>query len=77
MTSCSTRQGLIDDHILGIIEDDAGNLWMSTNNGVMRASREELNDFSAGKIRFVTPAYYDESDGMASRQCVGGNQPSS
>jgi AraC-like DNA-binding protein len=77
MMSCSTQQGLVDDHILGVLEDDAGSLWMSTNNGVMRASRQEFDDYFSGKTHFVTPAIYDESDGMASRQGIGGNQPSS
>ncbi len=77
MTSWTTKEGLVDNYIFSINEDDNGNLWMGTSKGVSRVSRKELNDFSEQKIRSIHSTYYDEADGMASRQCVGWGQPSS
>lgn len=77
MTSWTIKEGLVDNYIFSINEDDSGNLWMGTSKGVSRVSRKELNDFSEQKIRSVHSTYYDEADGMASRQCVGWGQPSS
>lgn len=77
MTSWTTKEGLVDNYIFSINEDNSGNLWMSTSKGVSRVSRKELSDFSEQKIPSVHSTYYDEADGMASRQCIGWGQPSS
>jgi AraC-like DNA-binding protein len=77
MTSFSTKEGLLDNYIISIEEDDNENLWMSTYKGVFKVGLRDLNDFSAQKIRSVHSTSYGELDGMASRQCLGGGQPSS
>lgn len=77
MTSFTAKQGLLDNTIFSIEEDENKNLWMSTAKGVFKANLGELNDFSEQKIRSVHSTSYAESDGMASRQCLGGGQPSS
>lgn len=76
MKTCTTQDGLPDNYILSITEDDIGYLWMSSYNGVFRIFRDELNEYFENKIARVMPACYDESDGMGSRQCRGGSQPS-
>lgn len=76
MTSCTTEEGLTDNYIFSITEDDRGNLWMSSYSGVFRVTRKELSDFSENKIPSITPTCYDEVDGMVSQQCSGGGQPS-
>jgi ligand-binding sensor domain-containing protein/AraC-like DNA-binding protein len=68
--------GLPDDSILGITADGAGDLWLSTGNGVLRIKREELNGAAGRHPAFVHAAWFDETDGMASRQCAGPSQPS-
>ena len=74
--SITKEAGLPDDSILGITGDRGGNLWMSTPSGVLRIRRKDLNDFSEKKIAAVQAAWFDETDGMPSRQCVGTGQPS-
>ncbi|MCU4174569.1 ligand-binding sensor domain-containing protein [Carboxylicivirga sp. N1Y90] len=55
--SYSSDQGLAGDITWGILEDDAGCLWISTNNG--------LSCFEKDKKRFTN---YNEADGLVSRE---------
>src|SRR5205085_4566885 len=38
-TSFKTKDGLFDDSIWSIVEDDSGNLWMSSNRGLFRSRK--------------------------------------
>ena len=71
----TTAEGLRDNYIYSLTEDGFGNLWMSTNRGVMRISLKVLNDYALGKIRYLVPSFYDEAEGMAGSQCSGEGQP--
>ena len=71
----STKDGLFDDLIFQILEDARGNLWMSCNKGIFRVSKQELNDFAAGKITSLTSVAYDKNDGMKASECNGSAQP--
>jgi len=71
----STRDGLFDDSIFAILEDDNGYFWMSCNKGIFRVSRQQLDDFAEGLAPKVTSVAYGRSDGMQSRECNGGTQP--
>ncbi|MCX7753491.1 MAG: ATP-binding protein [Blastocatellia bacterium] len=73
-TVYTTDHGLPDNVIYQILEDGQGNLWMSSNRGIFRVSRKELNDLAQGKIASVTPLVYGTADGMKSPECNGGNQ---
>jgi signal transduction histidine kinase/ligand-binding sensor domain-containing protein len=72
----STQQGLVDDAIYSILEDHSGDFWFSCNLGVFRVSRHDLNTLAHGKIEHVNPSIFDTADGMRSRECNGGIQPS-
>ena len=74
-TACTTKNGLIDDYIYGIAEDSRGSLWMSTNRGIMRINREDIFNFAQGKTDCLYPSFYDENNGMASRQGSSGAHP--
>ena len=52
-----TKDGLPNDIIYGILEDDAGNLWLSTNNGISK--------FNPGSETFKN---YDLGDGLQSNE---------
>ncbi|MCP5053371.1 MAG: histidine kinase, partial [bacterium] len=71
----TNKEGLFDDALHAILEDDRGNFWMSCNRGIFRVSQKELNDFCDGKIKTVHSISYNEKDGMKSRECNGGSQP--
>ena len=56
------EDGLPDDAIYGILEDDQGNLWLSTNNGLSR--------FNPTQETFRN---YDREDGLQSNEFNGGS----
>lgn len=75
MITFTTWQGLLDDTISQILEDDNGNLWLGCDHGIFRVSKTELNNFAGGKIDFVHPRAYGTSDGMPAEECSGGFCP--
>ena len=75
-TSYTVEHGLYDDNVFAILEDDAGNLWMSCNVGIFRVSKRELNDYAAGKIKSISCISYGTADGMKTFECNGGYQQS-
>jgi diguanylate cyclase (GGDEF)-like protein len=70
----TTRDGFFHDSPFKVLEDGKGNLWASCTKGIFRISRQELDDFDAGRIERLTCAAYDEADGMRSSECNGGFQ---
>ena len=74
-TTLTTRNGLLDDNVFAILEDENGFFWMSSNKGIFRVSRQQLDDFAEGLQTKVSAIAYGKSDGMADRECNGGTQP--
>jgi len=68
-------QGLFDEVIHAILEDDAGRMWMSTNRGIFWVAREELTAVVEGRLDHVQSIAYTEADGLRSREANGGTQP--
>lgn len=68
-TSYRMKDGLPDDAVHGILEDNHGNLWMSTNKGLSRFSRKTrtFKNYGAGaglqSLEFVFNSYLKTSDG--------------
>ena len=75
--SITMRQGLFDDIVWSIREDDLGNFWMSSNRGIFRAKRSELIAVADGTLSRVESRSYGVADGMESSECNGGSQYSS
>lgn len=69
--------GLYNSGVFAIEEDDAGFFWISSNRGIYRVSKNELNAFADGKISKINSVGYGKEDGMLSTECNGGRQPSS
>jgi signal transduction histidine kinase/ligand-binding sensor domain-containing protein/CheY-like chemotaxis protein len=76
LTWVGTEQGLNDNVAYSILEDGNGDLWVSTNRGICRVAKRQLNDFAAGRIPRVVVHVYGVSDGMRSNECNGDTQPS-
>jgi signal transduction histidine kinase/ligand-binding sensor domain-containing protein len=74
-TRYTTRGGLYNDGVFQILEDSRGNFWMSSNRGIYRVRKQELNDFAEGKLRSITSVAYGKSDGMLNAECNGGRWP--
>lgn len=69
------ENGLFNNGVFAILEDDRNNFWMSSNRGIYRVSKQELNDFADGKIPKLNSVSYDEKDGMLNAECNGGRIP--
>jgi signal transduction histidine kinase/ligand-binding sensor domain-containing protein len=74
-TRYTTKDGLFNNGVFQILEDDFGWFWMSSNRGIYRVRKQELEDFAAGKIKAITCLAYNKSDGMPSSECNGGRWP--
>jgi diguanylate cyclase (GGDEF)-like protein len=66
------QDGLLDERVWQILSDDTDNLWMSSNLGVYRLSRSDIEEFFAGARAQVTSQVFGTADGMASAECNGG-----
>jgi signal transduction histidine kinase/ligand-binding sensor domain-containing protein len=71
----TTANGLFSDGVFRILEDGANNFWMSSNRGIFRIARSELDEFVSGRRTRVNSVAYGRADGMDSAECNGGHQP--
>ena len=76
VATITTRQGLFDNGVFTIVED-GGYFWMSSNRGIHRASRRELNAVADGTMSTVSTVALGREDGLLSPECNGGIQPAS
>ena len=69
----TTEQGLGENVVNNVQEDEFGYLWLSGLRGIYRISRQQLNEVAAGRRRAVECAAYGEADGMLNSECNGGD----
>jgi signal transduction histidine kinase/CheY-like chemotaxis protein len=74
-TRYTTSEGMFENTIFSILEDDYGNVWMSSNRGIFSVPKQQLTDFATGKLRSIRSTVYGVADGLASAECNGGFQP--
>ena len=74
-TRYTVHEGLFSDGVFQILEDSRGNLWMSSNQGIYRVSKKQLNDFAADKTKTITSTQYGKHEGMRNVECNGGLWP--
>src|SRR5260221_2785196 len=58
-----------------MLEDDNKYLWISSNRGIYRVSKDEMNAFAEGKISRIASIGFGKSDGMLNAECNGGRSP--
>ncbi|MEM7357017.1 MAG: two-component regulator propeller domain-containing protein, partial [Acidobacteriota bacterium] len=73
-TTIGVRDGLFDNSLHHILEDDAGWLWISSNRGIFRVRRQQLEAFANGATDRIDSVAYTERDGMRHREANGGSQ---
>ena len=64
LTVYTNKDGLFDNVQWAVLDDGAGNLWMSSNRGIFRVSKQELNDFAEGRSKVINSVVYGIADGM-------------
>lgn len=74
-SSITAANGLRDHVICHIADDGLGNLWISSQAGIMRASKAELNACADGSLKRFRCLTLSETDGLPTAQCSGGLQP--
>lgn len=75
LTHYSTRDGLFNDGVFEILEDGHGNFWMSSNRGIYRVRKAELNEFAHGARKYISSVPYGRADGLLNEECNGGLWP--
>jgi len=73
--SFTTREGLPDNTISQILEDDNDRLWLGSNRGIACVSKRDLESLADGQISAVYPQTYGHTEGMLSEECTGGFGP--
>ncbi len=70
------EQGMPVDTVFQLVPDRIGNVWISSNRGILRTDMALLNDVADGRRRGVEVDRYNEIDGMANSQANGSSGPS-
>jgi len=73
VTHYTSEAGLFDGSLTCVLSDDDGNLWISTPNGIYRASRKELDDYADGHATLIHPVVYGTADGMKTSEAPDPN----
>src|SRR5947207_9623766 len=68
-------QGLLENSVNWILEDDFGYLWLSGLRGIYRVKREQLNAVAEGRAQSAQVAAFGTADGMESSETNGEGQP--
>ncbi len=69
------KKGIDVRTIFDVIEDNNGNLWLTSNKGIKFIERKEFESFLDGSIPRVNPVTYGFKDGLLTPECNGGTQP--
>lgn len=75
-TQYGIAQGLYDSTIYNLVEDNQRNLWLAGNKGIFRVSINQLHELDQGLRPKVDYVLFSADDGMKTRECSGGSQPS-
>lgn len=69
------NNGLHDNGAFQLLEDNRNHFWISSNSGIYRVTRSELQDVADGRQSRVTSVAFGLTDGMLSAECNGGVSP--
>lgn len=74
-TRVTTQQGLRENWISQIVEDNEGWLWLGSDHGISKIRQTELEDVAAGKLPRVIPIFYGRNEGLFNLQVNYGFWP--
>ena len=75
VTALTMQDGLPDDVVFQILEDGAGNLWLSSNRGIARVAKADIAARLTNGRAPLRVTAFGRSDGMPSAETNGGFQP--
>ncbi len=67
--------GLFDEDVWAIVEDDYGSLWMCSDRGIFHARIDDLEAYADGAADQVVSVAYGLPDGMKHVECNSGTHP--
>ncbi len=70
-----SEAGLPDDRLTGMVATGEGHFWFGSLGGILRASRDSLLRSLTQPGQPTRWLRLDRSDGLSTRECVGGSQP--
>lgn len=76
MKSFTKRDGLCDQDVWAILEDDAGFLWMNSDQGIWKIRKQDFADYEAGRIGKIRCTAFGTADGMKTSECSAVGSPS-
>jgi PAS domain S-box-containing protein len=68
LRTITTKDGLPNNMLAGLLEDRRGNLWISSTQNIFCVSLKELDDLADGKISSILPVSYGIAEGMRSSE---------
>jgi len=68
LKAITTKSGLPNNMLAGLLEDSRGNLWITSTQNIFRLSLKQLNDFADGRIASILPVSYGVAEGMRSSE---------
>jgi hypothetical protein len=74
LTHYTTKQGLLDNRIVSITEDRAGNLWLGSSVGILRVTKKSIAAMDAGETTSLDCISFDVTEGLPPGGCMAGSQ---
>ncbi len=71
ITVFTRAHGLPDDQLNALVEDDFGDLWLTSDRGLARVARADLNRIADGHAQRAAAVSFDAADGMLSAETNG------
>jgi signal transduction histidine kinase/ligand-binding sensor domain-containing protein len=75
IASFTTREGLPDNTVSQILEDNAQRLWLGNNRGLACVPKAAFDGSPAGQGAEIYPQIFGRAEGMLSEECTGGFYP--
>ncbi|MFZ4620858.1 MAG: ligand-binding sensor domain-containing protein [Bacteroidota bacterium] len=71
----TTKNGMFDDVIYQILEDNFHRMWFSCNRGIFQIERKQFIDVMNGTSDHLVYTAYGKENGMSTSECNGGVAP--
>lgn len=65
------NENLQFDTFFDLVADEMGGYWLTSNNGVLKIKKAEVNKFLNEQLDVVETEIYDQEDGMSNNECTG------
>src|SRR5690606_12267540 len=75
MRLIGAEQGLPVTKIFQVLEDGESHFWLTSNRGMLRIARRDLDAVADGRQSGMEVEWFDEGDGLASAQNNGNSGP--